>query len=218
MVDEGSVLARYVGVATLVYGALGLGAFALAHLADDASPVAMEAALGWDRVERLALSLALGLGLGVLVVLATRVLVRRARWARQLHSGFRELLGPLSGRQILFLAVLSGVAEELFFRGALMPLVGFWVSSALFGLLHIGPGRRFAPWTAWAVAMGLAFGAIYWLTGELVGCVVAHVLVNYENMHFIEAHDPAPEARVIAPEDPSLIGRRRHRSGGFMHP
>ena len=105
MVDEGSVLARYVGVATLVYGALGLGAFALAHLADDASPVAMEAALGWDRVERLALSLALGLALGVLVVLATRVLVRRARWARQLHSGFRELLGPLSVHALVALNV-----------------------------------------------------------------------------------------------------------------
>jgi hypothetical protein len=65
-------------------------------------------------------------------------------------------------------------------------------SSVIFGLAHIGPMRRFWVWTVWATVMGLVFGLLYAATGELLAPVVAHVLINYENMHFIESYDPEP--------------------------
>jgi len=214
------VLSRYVGVATLVYGALAAGAVTLSLLTGHGTPWAMEPWMDVGRGGRIATSLGAGIVLATLVIVSTRVLVRRTRWARELHVALRGVLGPLSSRHILLFALLSGVAEELFFRGALLPVAGFWVSSLLFGLLHIGPSRRFLPWTVWAVAMGFAFGAIFWATGELVGCLLAHVWINYENMHFIEAHDPEEERhpRRPTPDEPSLVGARRHRSGGLMHP
>lgn len=220
LVHEGSVLSRYVGVATLAYGALAAGAVALSLMTGHGGPWSMEPWMGGGRVLRIAASLGAGAILASVVIWGTRRLVRRTRWARDLHIAFRGVLGSLSSRHILLFALLSGIAEELFFRGALLPLAGLWVSSLVFGLLHIGPSRRFLPWTGWAVAMGLAFGAIFWATGELAGCLLAHVWINYENMHFIEAHDPEAERRPRrpTPDEPSLVGARRHRSGGLMHP
>ncbi|MFW5920314.1 MAG: CPBP family intramembrane glutamic endopeptidase [Polyangiales bacterium] len=163
------------------------------------------------------LSAALGLGVALVVVGSTRVLVRRARWAQQLHREFRELLGPLGGGAIAVLALSSGIAEEVFFRGAMQASLGWVASSLIFGAVHVGPGKRFLPWTLWATVMGFVFGLIHALTGELVGPIVAHVLINYENLHFIDSYDPSPPRgggpRPKRPADPSLVSSRL-RAGG----
>lgn len=163
------------------------------------------------------LALALGLGVALAVVAGTRVLVRRTRWARNLHVEFRALLGPLSSMEIAVFALASGVAEEVFFRGALQPDLGLVITSVIFGLVHFLP--RMWPWTLWALVMGFVFGALYALTGELLAPVLAHVLINYENLHFINAYDPSPpassedRARRREPSEPDLVSGRL-RSGG----
>lgn len=65
--------------------------------------------------------------------------------------------------------------------------------------------------------MGLAFGVLFEGTGVLLGPILAHGLINYENMHFIAAYDPdqdrpdgSPPAwpRRRDPDSPSLVGSR----------
>ena len=75
--------------------------------------------------------------------------------------------------------------SELFFRGALQPAVGLVPASLIFGLIHIGPERRFWPWTVFAVVVGFILGALYELTGDLAGPIVDHVCINALNMHAI---------------------------------
>src|SRR5690349_20103985 len=53
--------------------------------------------------------------LGLSVVTLTRVATRKLAWARALHASFRDLLGPLTGREILILALASSIGEELLF-------------------------------------------------------------------------------------------------------
>lgn len=166
------------------------------------------AGLDASRSTRLSLSLGLGVALALAVIGSTRWLVRRTTWARDLHVAFRGVLGHVSGFEIAVFAITSGVAEELFFRAALQPAAGYVLTSVLFGLVHFG-GRRLLPWTLWAMAMGFALGALYALTGELLGCVVAHVWINYENLHFIAGHEPAGAAPGLVPRAPKLIGARR---------
>ena len=132
------------------------------------------------------LSFVAGLVLAAAVIAHTRQLVATTRWARALHEHFRRLLGPLEPREIATLAVASGVAEELFFRGALQPTLGLVAASAIFGAAHLGPGRRFFTWTLWAGLMGFAFGGLYLVTGSILAPIVAHVSINHENLHFIE--------------------------------
>lgn len=139
----------------------------------------------------LGLSPLLGLVTGLVVVACSRMAVRRFDWARALHRDFRGLLGPLTSREILVLAVASSIGEELLFRGALQPWLGIWPQALLFALLHIGPRRGFLPWTASAFALGIGFGYMFEWTGDLGGPIVAHFTINYLNLHYIARNNLA---------------------------
>jgi uncharacterized protein len=130
----------------------------------------------------------LGLAIGLLVVWLTRLATRHFRWARQLHASFRDLLGPLATRDIVILALASSVGEELLFRGALLPWLGVWVQAVVFALLHIGPGKRFLPWTASAFALGAGFGWLALATESLGAPIAAHFAINFLNLRFIVKH------------------------------
>ena len=126
-----------------------------------------------------------GLAAGLLIVFASRMALYRFDWARALHRELRHLLFPLQDAEIVVLAAASSVGEEMFFRGALLPVVGLLASSAIFALLHIGPKLRHLPWTASSFAAGLLFGAMFLWTGDLTGPVIAHFLVNFLNLRHV---------------------------------
>ena len=127
-------------------------------------------------------SLLYGGAFAVLVLAATGPLMRRVPWLRWLAHEMRRMLGPLDLSTVLVLALASGVAEEVFFRGALLPVVGLTASSLLFGLIHTGPDRRYVAWTAFTLVVGFALGWIVVATGSLAGAVLAHVLINAVNL------------------------------------
>jgi len=136
---------------------------------------------------------AIGVGVGVGVVGLTRVATRHFQWARDLNASFRDLLGSLSGREILILALASSIGEELLFRGALLPWLGVIPQAVIFALLHVGPGKRFLPWTASAFVLGAGFGVLAQETGNLGGPIAAHFMINFLNLRFIVGR-PAGDA------------------------
>lgn len=122
----------------------------------------------------------LAAGLGVAGVLLVAWAAGR-RWlaaARELEERVAELLGPIEPAEAVGLAFLSGVAEEVFFRGAVQEAWGWLVAAALFALLHTGPGRALRLWTVFAAVAGLALGAVTLATGNLLAAIVAHFVVN----------------------------------------
>ena len=180
---------RLTAFAVLVYVPLALAAIAWAGLGGDRlawvhpSPASVA-----PYPERLLLSLGLGLGLGVVVVALTPVLSERAEWARALQRELEPIAKMLSPAAITLLALLSGVSEELFFRGAMQPVLGLVVTSVIFGALHTGPKRAFIAWSLWAFVMGLLFGWIFDYTGVLWGPVFAHVFINQRNLTYMKRH------------------------------
>jgi membrane protease YdiL (CAAX protease family) len=128
-----------------------------------------------------------GLAAGIGIVFLSRMALYRFDWARALHRDLRHLLFPLSDVEIVVLAAASSVGEEMFFRGALLPAVGLFGSSAIFALLHVGPKARHLPWTVSSFGAGLLFGAMFMWTGDLTGPVVAHFLVNFLNLRHVTA-------------------------------
>ncbi len=78
--------------------------------------------------------------------------------------------------------MLSGFAEELFFRGALQGTVGLVGATILFGLLHSGPGKAFRLWTLFALLAGGILGLLMHWRGNLLGPVAGHFLVNAVNL------------------------------------
>ncbi len=134
----------------------------------------------------------LGLALALGVVLFCRFAASQWQWAQLLNRSFRDVLGPLTNRDIWLLAVTSSIGEEMLFRGALTPWLGIWLQAAVFALLHIGPDRRFIPWTIFAALLGVVLGYLAMATGNLAGAIIAHFVINALNLRFIMRDAAAP--------------------------
>lgn len=134
----------------------------------------------------------LGLTVGLALVAAWAVARRFFPAARRLEGELRELLGEVDTGEILALALLSGLAEELFFRGAVQSAFGWVVATVLFTLLHTGPGASFRLWTLFAGVAGLAFAGLVVWRQSLLAAIVAHVVVNAVNLHHLVNSDSIP--------------------------
>lgn len=117
---------------------------------------------------------------------------------RELESQIAGAIGPIERGEVLVLALVSGFAEELFFRGAMLAAWGGWISALLFALMHSGRGTAFRFWTFFALLAGGAFTGLTLMTGNLLAAMLAHVLVNAINLWRFTADDP-PAARHARP-------------------
>jgi hypothetical protein len=129
---------------------------------------------------------AAGAALGYAVSLLSVWMSHRVRWARELMEEFRGVLGGFDTREILMIAALSSLGEELFFRGVLLAETNLTISSLAFGLLHVPTSRRMIPWTLQAIAMGFLLGLLYLLSGDLTVCVATHFVINARNLRHIQ--------------------------------
>jgi uncharacterized protein len=175
-----------------LYGAIALVGLLIAAGRGDPDVYGVTVSAPWQ----LLAGPAIGVAAGLFVVWLSRLASRYFAWARALHTAFKDLLGPLTEREILIVALASSIGEEALFRGALMPWLGLWAQAGLFALMHIGRDRRLVPWTLWAFGMGVGFGALAQWTGNLGAPIAAHFMINFLNLRFIvrtPAHRPAAE-------------------------
>jgi membrane protease YdiL (CAAX protease family) len=135
-----------------------------------------------------------GLLAAAVVVRLSRELTDRTRWGEQLARTLAAGLGPLSLAQCWLLALVSGVAEESFFRGALQPQVGLVAASLLFGAAHFVPRRELLLWTGFSIAAGFLLGWLYQTSGGLLAPVVAHTAINGVNLRRLTLRYGAPAA------------------------
>ncbi|HEY3491630.1 MAG TPA: type II CAAX endopeptidase family protein [Solirubrobacterales bacterium] len=128
------------------------------------------------------IDLLLGIGAGLLLLGLWRLGERLSILARQLEEELSTVMGPLTRAEAVSLAILSGFAEELFFRGAVQGQWGWLAATVLFAVLHTGPGRAFRVWTLFAVVAGGLFGLLMEWRGNLLAPVIAHFVVNGVNL------------------------------------
>ncbi|KAF0927834.1 hypothetical protein E2562_036465 [Oryza meyeriana var. granulata] len=72
--------------------------------------------------------------------------------------------------------------QELLFRGALMPIFGLnWISAlvtgAIFGLLHLGSGRKYS-FAIWATFVGVAYGLATLASSSIIVPMASHSINN----------------------------------------
>jgi membrane protease YdiL (CAAX protease family) len=165
-----SVGPRFVRFAALFYGSLTIAAVLWSDLRG------FDLRLAGD-------SGALSVLLGALTAVAT---VSLGLLAYRLLPVLREIAEELAPRlvdgtdrvSLVLVAIFSGVGEETFFRGAVQQEFGLVVASLVFGVVHVGPDRRYLVWTAWAVLAGFLFGVLYEITGGLLAPILAHSAHN----------------------------------------
>lgn len=151
--------------------------------------------LALDEPTAIAASVVLGLAFTAVVVATTRVFVSRFAWADGLATELRPFARGLGPADIVVLATLSSLGEELLFRSLLLPFVGLWASSAIFGLVHQVRGPSRWAWAIWAGVVGVGLGAIFALTGSLVGSIVAHAAINGLNLAWLRSGELPPRRR-----------------------
>ncbi len=166
--------------AVITYAVITLAGLVLMRWQDIDAGLAIFGASDSD----LLLHAGIGVVAGLAVVAVSRAMSAWGPMAR-LEDLLRDTLGPLDTTTIAILSVTSGVGEEVLFRGAIQPFVGFWLTALIFGLMHGGTMRRFRGWVVFAILAGLLFGALAILTGDLLAPILCHFTVNYFNLHHL---------------------------------
>ena len=112
------------------------------------------------------------------------------------------MFGKLPLSTMFVMAALAGPCEELIFRGWLQPVVGIWIASLLFAVLHFLPSRyKWSHPITWGMValyfpVGLAVGWLYAWRGNLLGPMVMHSLSDSLGLLFLAR---AIAARARAP-------------------
>ena len=177
---EGADRDGFVRAALLFYGALGCIALVWRMSTPGASILhAPDHPTSFDGVGGALLA---GLLVGGISLGLSEALTRLSDLGESLADTLGESLVGISTADGILLAFASGVAEEMFFRGALQPAVGLVWASVLFGACHFLPRKELVLWSVYAVAMGFALGWLFEATGHLVAPMAAHVLVNAVNL------------------------------------
>jgi hypothetical protein len=124
-----------------------------------------------------------GVGLA-LIITALSYLVYRLWPAYRSSADFylEFVLKPLFWSDLIWVALLPGLSEELLFRGVMLPAFGLnitavVISSLCFGILHLSGPEQWA-YVVWATVVGLLLGYSALATGNLLVPIVAHILTN----------------------------------------
>lgn len=97
------------------------------------------------------------------------------QWSRQVVL---PMLQQFDSRWLLTMGALAGISEELFFRGALQPMLGITVASLFFGFVHYYGKQELLIYGIMATIMGFVLGFSYIITQSLIVPIVAHSLYN----------------------------------------
>jgi membrane protease YdiL (CAAX protease family) len=120
-----------------------------------------------------------GPALGTCTALSSAILYARIpRLRRVMPAEILAMVRRMPTGVWLFAAVSGSVAEEIFFRGALQPLVGIVITNLLFGFFHYWAQRRLVGYGAAAFLMGLLLSTVYVWTGSLLTVSLMHVTHN----------------------------------------
>ena len=141
-----------------------------------------------------------GIGVGLVIVGVVHVGLRILPAVESAGREFAKVLGPLGWKQAALLALFSSVGEELLFRGALWPHLGWIGTSFLFGLVHILPRKSLWGYPLFALLAGVLFAILREATGSVFPPILAHFTVNALNLWWLGKHHarltgaPAPDA------------------------
>ena len=108
--------------------------------------------------------------------------VRYLAWCRRIRQMMEYEIAPLfrgiSVSGAFMVAAVSGISEEVFFRGVLQEQFGLIVASLIFGIAHVW--RKNAIWYGlYAALVGGILGGVYASTHNLWAPIVAHMLNNF---------------------------------------
>ncbi len=98
-----------------------------------------------------------------------------------IHTVLMPLVEHIRLSEMILLALLAGVSEEVFFRGILQREVGVVLASVLFGLCH----ALSTSYVVWAILVGGYFGWLAQWEGHFWVPIIAHATVDLVGLWYI---------------------------------
>jgi membrane protease YdiL (CAAX protease family) len=115
---------------------------------------------------------------------------------------FSNIFRPmnLNKPEVIFISLCAGMGEEIFFRGAVQPFLGVWITAILFVFLHgyINPFQL--PLTIYGLYMTVVIGVMGLMTIHfgIVSSIVAHFVIDLILLINLTASN---HEEVIEPDD-----------------
>jgi membrane protease YdiL (CAAX protease family) len=144
-----------------------------------------------------------GIAVGLVIVGVVHVGLRVLPPVETAARIFADILGPITWRQALLLALFSAMGEELLFRGALWPHLGWIGTSFLFGLVHILPRKQLWGYPLFALLAGVLFAILREATGSVFAPILAHFTVNALNLWWLGKHHGRLTGAGSSPSEPA---------------
>ena len=140
-----------------------------------------------------------------------------AAWMKEAEDNVSKTMKALLSRRtpqdliinLVFIAVLAGVGEELLFRGVIQrlltrifksPWLAIIVTAAFFSAIHL-QFYGFFP----RLLLGILLGAMFWYSGSLWVAIAAHfiydallIVIAYYNPEMLNEQQPAVQAQTLA--------------------
>ncbi|WPP51166.1 CPBP family intramembrane glutamic endopeptidase [Catalinimonas niigatensis] len=125
--------------------------------------------------------LGIGIGYGLLISLLALWIISRDFFKTE-KMFYRQLISQLDLNigGVLFLSLCAGIAEEIFFRAGLQPLLGLWLTSVLFVFIHgyLNPYNwRLSIYGAAMVFFIAGMGYLFQEVG-LISAIAAHTVLD----------------------------------------
>lgn len=128
----------------------------------------------------------IGIGAGLVLLLVNYVLIeygsQHLTFFQRIKVLMKHDVAPLFrtlhvGTAII-IAIVSGIAEEVFFRGVVQAEIGVLGASILFGLAHVWK-KTAIPYGVYAAVMGVYLGGLSVVTQNLWVPILAHTINNF---------------------------------------
>lgn len=162
------------GLGTLLF--FGLGGFYLIEEVQEHSFVAV-------LLKGMAVPVQLGIGIayGLVTALLALWIISRDFFKKEkkfYHSVISQL--DLNFAGIIFLSLCAGIGEETFFRAGMQPLLGLWLTSVIFVLLHGYLNLYNWRISIYGIAMVFFIAGIGYLFREigLISAMAAHTVLD----------------------------------------
>ena len=170
------------GILTLViFGTTGIFLIEKVHEKDFISLLL----LGWS----IPLQLLTGVGWGLLSSGIALFIITRIFFIRE-KLYYRSLISKLdlNNSKIIFISFCAGVGEEIFFRAAIQPMFGIWLTSLIFVALHgyLNPFNwRISLYGIVMVFIIAGFGHLFEVAG-IITVMTAHVIFDIVLLKFLQ--------------------------------
>lgn|SRR5690625_4308238 len=116
---------------------------------------------------------------GLLIVFVDIVLMRVLPKDALDDGGINErIFRNRSVSNILWIATIVAISEELLFRGVIQTVFGYFIASTIFALVHVRYLKKPALFIS-VLLISFYLGYLYEITGNLLVTIVAHFLVDF---------------------------------------